>query len=72
MQTSWRQSWHRHTGSGVPQYRSRESAQSTLFSSQSPKRPCLMVSGCQLTVSFSRSSASFCAEVRTNHVGFAQ
>ncbi len=32
---SW-PSGHRQIGSGVPQYRSRDSAQSTLFASQSP------------------------------------
>ena len=58
-QVSCPQSRHRHTGIGVPQNRSRDSAQSTLFSSQSPKRPCLMCSGCQLMVSFSRSIAAF-------------
>ena len=36
---------HRQIGSGVPQYRSRESAQSTLFSSQFPNRPLLDVIG---------------------------
>ena len=71
-QVSWPQSRHRHTGIGVPQKRSRESAQSTLFSSQSPKRPCLMCSGCQLMVSFSRSIAALLADVRANHVGLAQ
>ena len=55
-QVSVPQSSQRHTGSGVPQKRSRDSAQSTLFSSQSPKRPCLMCSGCQPIDSFSRSS----------------
>ena len=62
----------RQIGRGVPQKRSRESAQSTLFSSQSPKRPCLMCSGCQPICSFSRSSASRWSDVRANHVGFAQ
>jgi hypothetical protein len=70
--TSWLQSWQRQTGIGVPQYRSRDNAQSTLFSSQSPKRPCLMWSGYQLIVSFSRNSASLRSDVRANHVGFAQ
>src|SRR5207247_10063140 len=45
-------------GSGVPQYLSRESDQSTLFASQSPYRPCLMCSGYQLTVSFAAKSSS--------------
>ncbi len=68
---SWPES-HRHTGMGVPQNRSRDSAQSTLFSSQSPKRPCLMLSGCQPIVSFWASSSPLCADVRANHVGLAQ
>ena len=33
---------HSHSGSGVPQYLVRDSAQSTLFRSHSPYRPCLM------------------------------
>ena len=72
MQVSVPQSSQRQTGSGVPQKRSRDSAQSTLFSSQSPKRPCLMCSGCQPMASFSRSSSSLRAEVRANQVGLAQ
>ena len=55
------------TGSGVPQYRSRESAQSTLFSSHSPKRPAPTSGGCQSTSRLSSSIRSFTAEVRTNH-----
>ncbi len=69
---SWPQSPQRQTGIGVPQNRSRLSAQSTLFSSQSPNRPCLMCSGCQVICSFSRSSESLIADVRANQVGFAQ
>ncbi len=72
MHVSVPQSSQRHTGSGVPQNRSRDNAQSTLFSSQSPKRPCLMCSGCQPMVSFSRSSSALYADVRANHVGLAQ
>ena len=34
-------------GSGVPQYRSREIAQSTPPLNQSPNLPCLMCWGCQ-------------------------
>ena len=34
-------------GSGVPQYRSRDNAQSTLLSSHSPKRPLPVSGGCQ-------------------------
>ena len=56
---------HRQIGSGVPQYRSRESAQSTLFSSQLPYRPCWMCSGYQLTPSFTSSRRSLTAVVRT-------
>ena len=40
----------RHTGSGVPQNRSRDSAQSMLLSSQLPKRPSRMVAGTQFMV----------------------
>src|SRR5579871_4743153 len=50
---------HSQTGSGVPQYRVLDSAQSTLLRSHSPYRPCLMVGGCQLVFSFSASSWSF-------------
>jgi hypothetical protein len=62
----------RQTGSGVPQYRSRERAQSTLPSSHLPKRPYLMCSGCQPMPSFSRSRSSRRADVRTNHEVLAQ
>ena len=68
---SW-PSVQRQMGSGVPQYRSRDRAQSTLFSSQLPKRPCLMCSGCQPIRSFSRSSASRRSDVRANHEVLAQ
>ena len=57
----------RQTGSGVPQKRSRESAQSTLFSSQSPNRPCLMWPGCQSTVSLAASRRSRSCEVAMYH-----
>src|SRR5919106_486598 len=60
---TWRRE-QRHTGSGVPQYRSRDSAQSTLFSSQSPYRPCLMCSGYQFTDSLISRRRSFRAVVR--------
>ena len=43
---------HRHTGSGVPQNRSRDRAQSTLLASHSPIRPSRMCSGCQPMVWF--------------------
>src|SRR6202035_5984669 len=42
---------HSQTGSGVPQYRVRDSAQSTLLRSHSPYRPFLIVGGCQLVFS---------------------
>ncbi len=60
----WCPAPHRQIGSGVPQYRSREIAQSTLFSSQLPYRPCLMWSGTQFTASLTSSSRSFTAVVR--------
>ena len=47
-----------HTGSGVPQKRSRESAQSTLFASQFPKRPSRIVSGTQRMVRFNATMRS--------------
>src|ERR1700749_1716175 len=50
--------WHSHTGSGVPQYLVRDSAQSTLLRSHSPYRPFLIVGGCPLVFSFSLSSWS--------------
>src|ERR1700759_1929817 len=50
---------HSQTGSGVPQYRVRDSAQSTLLRSHSPYRPFLIAGGCQLVFSFSASSLSF-------------
>src|SRR5690348_16048752 len=50
---------HSHTGSGVPQYLVRDSAQSTLLRSHSPYRPFLIVGGCQLVFSFSASNWSF-------------
>ena len=42
----------RQIGRGVPQNRSRESAQSTLFASHSPMRPSRMCAGCQSIVAF--------------------
>ncbi len=56
---------HRHAGSGVPQYRSRESDQSMLFSSHLPNRPCLRWSGYQVTSSLAASTSSLRAVVRT-------
>ncbi len=58
---------HSQTGSGVPQYRSRERAQSTLFSSHSPIRPSPISSGCQSTEALCSSSRSFTAVVRMYH-----
>ena len=54
---------HSYSGSGVPQYRVRDSAQSTLLRSHSPYRPCLMVAGCHVVFSFSASNWSLIAVV---------
>ena len=62
---------HSQIGSGVPQYRVRESAQSTLLRSHSPYRPSLIVGGCQFVFSFSASSRSLMAVVRMNQEGSA-
>ena len=62
---------HSHTGSGVPQYRVRDSAQSTLLRSHSPYRPSLIVGGCQLVFSFSASSWSFTCVVLMYQEGSA-
>ena len=62
---------HTHSGSGVPQYRDRDSAQSTLLRSHSPYRPHLIVSGYQLVFSFSASSCSLIAVVRMYQAGSA-
>src|SRR5690625_741333 len=59
----------RQIGRGVPQYRLRESAQSILLLSQSPYRPCLIVSGYQLVRSFSRRGSSLMLVVRIYQVG---
>src|SRR5262249_51340478 len=45
-------SGHTHSGSGVPQYLVRDSAQSTLLRSHSPYRPSLTVAGYQVVRSF--------------------
>src|SRR3954470_12622623 len=55
----------RQIGSGVPQYRDRDSAQSTLFLSQSPYRPSRMWAGYQFTPWFTSRRRSFLAVVRT-------
>ncbi len=47
-----------HRGSGVPQTRLREIAQSRAPSSQLPKRPSRMCSGTQCTCAFTASSRS--------------
>src|SRR6266487_496395 len=64
-------SGHSHRGSGVPQYRVRDSAQSTLFRSHSPYRPYLTVAGYQLVRSFSSSSLPLIAVVLMYHEGTA-
>src|ERR1039458_6080070 len=62
---------HSQTGSGVPQYLLRDSAQSTLLRSHSPYRPCLIVGGCQFVCSFAASRSSLIAVVRMNQDGSA-
>ena len=64
-------SGHTHSGSGVPQYRVRDSAQSTLLRSHSPYRPSLTVAGYQFVRSFCSSSLSLIAVVRMYHEGTA-
>ena len=63
---------HRQTGSGVPQNRSRERAQSTFLASHSPIRPSRMCSGCQPMVWFSATSSDFRSEVFTYQLGLPQ
>ena len=67
MQTWLLQLPHCQMGIGVPQYRSREMAQSTLLRSHSPKRPSLMWSGYQLIWLFCSTRSFFNAEVRMYH-----
>ena len=55
-------------GSGVPQKRERDSAQSTLFSSHCPNRPVPMPSGCQLMVRFRSTIRSLTSVVRMNQL----
>ena len=64
MQTELLQCPHCQMGMGVPQYRSREMAQSTLLRSHSPNRPSLMYSGYQLILPLPSTSWSFRADVR--------
>src|SRR3972149_11119856 len=54
---------HRHIGNGVPQYRSRENAQSFTCESHSPKRPSFICSGTQLTFLFRFTSSSFSDDI---------
>ena len=60
------------SGSGVPQYRSRDRAQSTLLASHSPIRPSRMCSGCQPMVWFWATSSALRSEVRTYQLGLPQ
>ena len=62
----------RQIGRGVPQNRSRESAQSTLFANHSPKRPSRMWAGCQSMVAFSASIFSLNSLVATYQLGLPQ
>ena len=57
--------------SGVPQYRSRDNAQSTLLRKKSPNRPVPMFSGSQLTSALLASASLFRAVVRMNQAGRA-
>ena len=54
-------------GSGVPQKRSRESAQSTFVRRNSPKRPSLMCAGSQWTCWLFSMTRSISAVVLMNH-----
>ncbi len=56
---------HTQIGIGVPQYREREIAQSTLFSSQSPIRPVFTFSGTQLVAALFAISSVLRSVVRT-------
>ena len=71
MHSMWSHSPQTQSGSGVPQYRSREIAQSTLPASHSPKRPSWMWPGTQWICSFSATIESRTAVVRKYHEGFA-
>ena len=61
------QSGQVQTGKGVPQYRSRVTAQSMTFSTKLPMRPSRMVSGIQFTLLVNLTSLSFTAVMRMNH-----
>ena len=56
---------------GVPQYRSREIAQSTLFRSHSPKRPSWKCPGYHVLYRFMATTSSLCAVLRMYHEGLA-
>ena len=71
MQVRWFAS-QRQTGSGVPQNRSRDRAQSTLFSSHSPKRPSRMWPGCQSIPWFSSIMRGATCDVAMYHEGLPQ
>ena len=66
MHFSWRFS-SRQMGSGVPQKRERERFQSLRFSSQLPKRPVPVDSGCQWMVLLRATISCFFAVSRMNH-----
>src|ERR1700694_1036833 len=55
---------HTQNGRGVPQYREREIAQSTLFSSQSPMRPVFTCAGTQLVAALLAMSSALRSVVR--------
>ena len=61
----------RHTGRGVPQYRSREIAQSLTFLSHSPNRPSPTQSGAHSTSELNFNNCSLTAVMRTNHESIA-
>ncbi len=61
----------RQIGSGVPQYRVRDSDQSTLLRSQSPYRPSFTESGYQFVLSFSAISSFLSWVVRMYQAGSA-
>lgn len=61
----------RQIGSGVPQYRFREIAQSMLLFSQSPYRPVLIVEGYQFVAAFSFNNLSLIAVVFMYQEGWA-
>ena len=63
---------HRHTGRGVPQNRSRDSAQSMLLDSHSPMRPSRMCSGCQPMVWFCPTRSALRSDVRMYQLGLPQ